>query len=121
MGFRNNIDMRFLMLGTVRTSICKCSDERINNRSCKGERDRFDELPLVLDEDSPVMRRERGHDVLPFQFSADEIFGAVELDTAVAIDLADERHMAPSDGKSQMTAGIGAGLEREDVRKRGGG
>jgi len=109
--------MRFLMLGTVRTSICKCSDEGIDNPSCEGERDRLNELLLVLDEDSPVMRRERGHDVLPFQFSADEISGAVELDTAVAVDLADERHTALSDGKNQMTAGIDVGLEREAVRK----
>jgi hypothetical protein len=105
------------MLGTVRTSICKCSDEGIDNPPCEGERDRLDELPLVLDEDPPVMRGERGHDVLPFQFSADEILGAVELDTAVAVDLADERHTAPSDGKSQMTAGIDVGIEREAVRK----
>jgi hypothetical protein len=105
------------MLGTVRTSICKCSDERIDNRSREGEGDRLDELPLVLDEDPPVMGRERGHNVLSFQFSADEIFGAVELDTAVTVDLTDERHPALSDGKNQMTAGIDVGIEREAVRE----
>ena len=116
-GNRNNIDMRFLMLGTVRTSICKCSDEGIVNRSCEGKWDRLDKLPLGLDEDPSVMRGERGHDVLPFQFSADEVFGAVELDTTVTVDLADERHMALGDRKSQMTAGIDVGIEREAVRE----
>ena len=109
--------MRFLMLGTVRTSICKCSNEGIDNPSCKGERDRLDELSLVLDKDPPVMRRERSHDVLPFQFSADEIFGTVELDTAVTVDLADERHVALCDGKSQVTSRIEVGIERETVRE----
>jgi hypothetical protein len=109
--------MRFLMLGTVRTSICKSSDEGIDNPSCEGERDRLDELPLVLDEDPPVVRRERGHDVLPFQFSADEIFGAVELDTAMTVDLANERHATLSDRKGQATAGIDVGLEGEAIRE----
>jgi len=120
-GSRNNIDMRFLMLGTVRTSICKYSDEGIDNRSCEWEGDRLDELPLALDEDPPVMRGERGRDVLPFQFSADEIFGAVELDAAVTVDLAGERHTALSDGKNQVTAGIDVGIERESVRERAEG
>jgi len=109
---------RFLMLGTVRTSYTVWPlAERIDNRSCEWERDRLDELPLVLDEDPPVMRGERSHDVLPFQFPADEVFGAVELDTAVAVNLADERHTALGDGKSQVPAGIDVGLEREAVRK----
>jgi hypothetical protein len=68
------------MYETVRTSICKSSEEGIDNASGERERERLDELALVLDENPPVMRRERGHDVLPFQFSANEIFGAVELD-----------------------------------------
>jgi len=106
------------MQGTVRTSQTDwLSAEGIDNPSREGERDRLDELPLVLDEDPPMMRGERGHDVLPFQFSADEILGAVELDRAVAVDLADERHTALGDGKSQMTAGIDVGIEREAVRK----
>ena len=109
---------RFLMLGTVRTSHTVCpSAEGIDNRSCEWERDRLEELPLVLDEDPPVMRGERSHDVLSFQFSADKIFGTVELDRAVAVDLADERQMALGDGKSQMTAGIDVGLKREAVRE----
>jgi len=105
------------MLGTVITSICKCSDERINNCSCEWERDRLDELPLVLDEDPPMMRRERGHNILPFQFPADEVFGAVELDTAVTVDLTDERQTVLGDRKSQVTAGIDVMVEREVVRE----
>ena len=109
--------MRFLMLGTVRTSICKCSDKRIDNLSFEGEWDRLDEPALMLDEDSPVMRGERGHDVLPFQFAADEVFGVVELDAAVGIDLADKRDAAFSDGESQVTAGIDVMIKGEAVRK----
>ena len=98
------------MLGTVRTSYTvRASAEGIDNPSCEGERDRLDEPTLMLDEDSPVMRGERGHDVLPFQFPADEVFGAVELDTAVTVDLADERDATLGDGKNQVTAGIDVG------------
>jgi len=49
----------------------------------------------MLDEDSPVMRGERGHDVLPFQFPADEVFGAVEFDATVGVHLTNERNMCP--------------------------
>lgn len=81
----------------------------------KWEWHRFDELPLVLDEDQPMMRRERGHDILPFQFSADEVFGTIKLDSTLAIDFANPRHMTLGDGKSQMTADVDIGLEREAV------
>jgi len=47
----------------------------------------------MLDEDSPVMRGERGHDVLPFQFPTDEVFGAVEFDATVGVHLTNERNM----------------------------
>jgi hypothetical protein len=106
------------MLETVRTSytILRLA-EGINNSSCERERERLDEVPLMLDEDPPVMGRERGHNVLPFQLSADEIGSAVELDRAVNIDLADERHSALGDGKSQATVGIRVGFEREAVRE----
>jgi hypothetical protein len=109
--------MRFLMLPTVRTSICKRSDKRVDNLSFEGERDRFDEPALVLDEDSPVMRGDRGHNVLFFQFAPDEVFGAVELDAAVAVDLADKRNAALGNGESQVTAGIDVLIEREAVRE----
>jgi hypothetical protein len=107
--------MRFLMPETVRTSICKGSAEGIDNPSCEGEGERFDEPALMLNEDSPVMRGERGHDVLSFQFAADEIFGAVELDPATAVDLADKRDAALGDGKNQVTVGIDIMIEREAV------
>ena len=59
------------------------------------------------------MRGERRHDVLSFQFPADEVFGGVELDAAVAVDLTDERDTALGDGKGQMTSGIDVMIERE--------
>ena len=85
--------------------------------SRKWEWNRLDELPLVLDEDQPMMRRERGHNVLPFQFSADEVLGTIKLDSTMAIDFANPRHMTLGDWKSQMTAGIDVGLEKEAVRE----
>ena len=106
------------MRGTVRTSYTvRASAEGIDNPSCEGERDRFDEPTLMLDEDSPVMRGERGHDVLLFQFSADEVFCAVELDRAVTVDLADERDATLGDWKNQVPAGIDVRIEREAVRE----
>ena len=54
----------------------------------------FDEFPIMLDIDRPVMRGERCHDILSFQFPADEVFGAVELDTTVGIDLANPSDQA---------------------------
>ena len=89
------------MLGTVRTSRGNASEERLDDGSGNRERERFDELPLVLDEDSAMMRRERGHDVLVFQFAADEVFGAIELDASVGVDLANPRDMAFGDGKAR--------------------
>lgn len=106
------------MGGTVRTSYTvRASAKGIDNPSCEGERDRFDEPTLMLDEDSPVMRGERGDDVLPFQFPADEVFCAVELDTAVTVDLADKRDAALGNRKSQVTAGIDVMIEREAGRE----
>jgi hypothetical protein len=72
------------MIGTVSTSICKVSAEGVDGLSHIREWDRLDKLSFVLDEDPFMMRGERRHDVLPFQFPADEVFGAVELDAAVA-------------------------------------
>jgi len=101
------------MIGTVSTSICNSSAEGIDGLSHIRERDGLDKLSLVLDEDPFMMRGEHGHDVLPFQLSADEVFGAIELDTAVAVDLPDERDTAFDDGKGQMTSGIDVMIERE--------
>jgi len=83
----------------------------------EGERDDFDELALVLDEDAAVMNRERSHDILPFQLSPDEVFGAVELDPSVAVNLPDPRDMAVGDGERQMTAGIEIAVEGEVARE----
>jgi len=94
------------MLGTVRTSIGSCSAKGIDRLPRKGERKRFDKFPIMLDIDRPVMRGERRHDVLPFQFPADEVFGAVELDTTVGIDLANPRDQAFGNRKGQMTPGV---------------
>ena len=86
------------MGGTVRTSYTvRASAEGIDNPSCERERNRLDELSLVFDEDPPVMRGKRGHDVLPFQFPTDEVFGAVEFDATVGVHLADERNPALGD------------------------
>lgn len=101
------------MIGTVSTSICISSAEGVDSFSHIRERDRLDKLSLVLDEDSFMMRGERGHDVLSFQLPADEVCGAVELDAATGSDLADERDTALGDGKGQMTAGIDITIERE--------
>jgi len=65
----------------------------------------------MLDIDRPVMRGERRHDVLPFQFSADEVFGAVELDTTVSIDLANPKDQAFGNRKGRMTLGVEVRIE----------
>jgi hypothetical protein len=101
------------MIGTVSTSICKVSAEGLDGLSHIREWDRLDKPSLVLDEDPFMMRGERGHDILPFQLPADEVFGAVELDAAVTVDLTDERDPALGDGKGQMTSGIDVMIERE--------
>lgn len=106
------------MLGTVRTShTVSLSSERFSNPPDEGEWEGLDKLSFVFNEDPPVMCRERGHDVLAFQLPADEVCGSVELDAAVAVDLADERHAPLGDGKRQMAAGIKVGVEREVVRQ----
>jgi len=52
-----------------------------------------------------VMRGERRHDVLSFKFPEDEVFGAVELDTTVGIDLANPRDQAFGNRNGRMTPG----------------
>ena len=105
------------MLGTVRTSRCNASEERLDDRSRDRERERFDKLPLVPDEDSAMMRRERRHDVLMLQFAADEVFGAVEFNATVGVHLADERNPALGDRSSQVSSVIKIMLETEGGRK----
>ena len=117
-GSRKDIVYRFLMQGTVRTSYTvRASAEGIDNPSREGKGSRLDEPTLMLDEDSPVMRGERGHDVLPFQFPADEVFGPVELDTAVTVDLANPRDQTFCNRQGQMTPGVKVWIEREAVRE----
>src|SRR4030042_3382874 len=102
------------MQGTVRTSqTIWLSAEGLDDLPCEWEGDGLDEFPLMLDEPPPGMRRERGHDILPLQFAADEVFSAFDLDRAATVDLADERHPALGDGKCQAPAGIQVRLERE--------
>jgi len=60
----------------------------------------------MLDQNSPVMCGDCGHNVLPFQFALDEIFCAIELYTAVTVDFADKGDAAPSDRECQVTAAV---------------
>ena len=105
-------------MAAVRTSITdRPSSDWVNDLSNERKRECPDDLPIVLDENSAVVRRERGHDILPFQFPADEVFGAVELDATMGVHLADKRDAALGDGESQVTAGIDVMIEREAVRE----
>jgi hypothetical protein len=99
------------MLGTVRTSIGNRSAEGLGGPSFEGERERFEEFALVLDENPAVMSRERGHDVLPFQFSADEVFGPVELDAAMGVDFSYPRDQTLRQGQRQSALGVEIGIE----------
>jgi hypothetical protein len=93
------------MLGTVRTSRCNASEKRLDDRSRNRERERFDELAFVPDEDSAMMRRECGHDVLTFQFAADEILGPVELDVSLGVDFTNPGDRPSGDRQGQMPVG----------------
>ena len=93
------------MLGTVRTSRCNASEERLDDRSGNREGERFDALPLVLDKDAAMMRRDRGHDVLVFQFAADKVLGAIELDASLGIDFSNPGDMPFGDRQGQMPVG----------------
>lgn len=87
--------------------------EGINEPSCEGGWNRPNNVLLVHDRYAMVMRRARGHDVLPLEFKADEVFGAVELDLAANVKPADERYPPICDGKRLAAAGIQIILERE--------
>lgn len=65
----------------------------------------------MFDEDSAMMRRERGHDVLPFQFTKDEVFGSIELDSSLGIDFPNPRHVTFSDGQGQMPVRVDVLIE----------
>jgi len=94
------------MHGTVRTSRCNASEKRLDDRSGNRERERFDDLALVPDENSTMMRRERSHDVLMFQFAADEVFGAIEFDSAMSVDLTNPGDVSFGDRQGQMPVGV---------------
>jgi len=61
--------------------------------------------------DAAMMRGQRGHDILPFQPSADKVLGAVELDAAVGIDLADPGNQAFGDRQRQPAFAVEIGIE----------
>jgi hypothetical protein len=71
----------------------------------------------VLDKDSAVMRGERSHDVLAFQFSADEVFGAVELDASLGVDFSNPGNMTLGDGQGQMPLGTDVLCEAKLLRQ----
>jgi len=71
----------------------------------------------MLDIDRPVMRGERRHDVLPFQFPADEVFGAVKLDAAMGPDLANSGDQAACNGQKQPALAVEIGIESEVCRQ----
>src|SRR4030042_323023 len=101
------------MLGTVRTSQTTWSStERLDDLSLEGERNRFDEFTLVFNKDAAMIRGQRAHDILPFQLSADEVFGAVELDPAVGIDLANPANQALGNRQRQPALAAGAGGQK---------
>src|SRR4030042_3756385 len=106
------------MLETVRTSQTTWSSTKgLDDLSLEGERNRFDEFTLVFNKDAAMMRGQRGHDILPFQLSADEVFGAVELDPAVGIDLANPANQALGNRQRQPALAVAIGIERKPGRQ----
>lgn len=63
------------------------------------------------------MRRQRGHYILPFQFSADEIFVTIELDPAMGIDLANPGNQALSNRQRQPALALEIRVESKTGRK----
>ena len=106
------------MLETVRTSQTTWSSTKgLDDLSLEGERNRFDEFTLVFNKDAAMMRGQRGHDILPFQLSADEVFGAVELDPAVGIDLANPANQALGNRQRQPALAVEIGIESKTGRQ----
>jgi hypothetical protein len=86
------------MSKTVRTSLSDWrSSDRINGLSDERKWKSLDNLILELDEDSAMVRRECGHDILSFQSAEDKILGAVEFDATVGVHLTNERNPALGD------------------------
>jgi hypothetical protein len=106
------------MQGTVRTSQTDwTSAEGCNGLCGEGERNRFDEFSLVFNENAAMMRGQSGHDVLPFQFSADEVFGAVKLNASLRTDLADPGNQALRKRQRHPALAVEIGIESEAGRK----
>jgi len=106
------------MLGTVRTSQTTWSSTKgLDDLSLERERDRFDEFTLVFNKDAAMMRGQCGHHILPFQFSADEIFVTIEFDPAMGIDLANPRNQALSNRQRQPAWALETRVESKTGRK----
>jgi len=106
------------MQGTVRTSQTDwTSAEGCNGLCCEGESNRFDEFSLVFNVNAAMMRGQSGHDVLPFQFSADEVFGAVKLNASLRTDLADPGNQALRKRQRHPALAVEIGIESEAGRK----
>ena len=106
------------MLGTVRTSQTTWSStERLDDLSLEGERNRFDEFTLVFNKDAAMMCGQRGHHILPFQLSADEVCGAVELDPAVGIDLANPGNQSLGNRQRQPALAVEIRIESKTGRQ----
>ena len=64
-----------------------------------------------------MMRGQRGHDVLPFQLSADEVFGAIELDATIGIDLTDPGNQALGNRQRKAALTVEIGIESKTDRQ----
>src|SRR4030042_3975414 len=105
------------MLETVRTSQTTWSSTKgLDDLSLEGERNRFDEFTLVFNKDAAMVRGQRGHDVLPFQLSADEVFGAIKFDATIGTDLADPGNQALGNRQRQPALAVEIGIESKTGR-----
>lgn len=71
---------------------------------------RFDDLPLMDDDQLPAMRDNDRDDVLAFELSPDEVR------RAVGVDLAHERHLALGEGQLKMTLFVQEFIQVEPFR-----
>jgi len=106
------------MLGTVRTSQTSWgSTERLDDLSLEGEGKRFNEFALMFEKDAAMMRGEYSHHILVFQFSADEVFSSVELDTSAGINLANPGNQALGNRQRQSALVVEIGSEGKTDRQ----
>ncbi len=64
-----------------------------------------------------MIRRENRHDVLMLQFTTDEVFGTIELDLPMGIDLANPRDRSSGDWEDQMPTGVAVMFESKFLRR----